>query len=52
MEMLMEAICSSETSVDFHLTVRRYIPEDASIEVMYDGAGDVDGGDMLLRNVD
>jgi hypothetical protein len=24
----MEAICSSETSVDFRLTMRRYIPED------------------------
>jgi hypothetical protein len=47
----MEAICSSETSIDFYLTALRYIPEDASIELMYDKDGDVDGGDMFLRNV-
>jgi hypothetical protein len=27
----MEATCSSETSVDFELTTRRYIPEDGTI---------------------
>jgi hypothetical protein len=27
----MEAISSSETSVDFHRTARRYIPEDRDI---------------------
>jgi hypothetical protein len=27
----MEAICSSETSVDFQRTTRRYIPEDSSL---------------------
>jgi hypothetical protein len=27
----MGAICSSETSVDFHLTTWRYIPEDNSL---------------------
>jgi hypothetical protein len=27
----MEAICSSETSVDFQRTTRRYIPEDSNI---------------------
>jgi hypothetical protein len=26
----MEAICSSETSVDFQRTTRRYIPEDSA----------------------
>jgi hypothetical protein len=28
----MEAICSSETSVDFQLTARSYIPEDNSLQ--------------------
>jgi hypothetical protein len=27
----MEAICSSETSVDFQRTTRRYIPEDSTL---------------------
>jgi hypothetical protein len=27
----MEAICSSETSVDTHRTTRRYIPEDGTL---------------------
>jgi hypothetical protein len=27
----MDAICISETSVDFYLTTRRYIPEDKSL---------------------
>jgi hypothetical protein len=27
----MDAICSSETSVDFHRTTRRYIPEDSTL---------------------
>jgi hypothetical protein len=27
----MEAICSSETSVDFQLTTRRYIPDDIAL---------------------
>jgi hypothetical protein len=31
LEKLMEAICSSETSVDFQQTTRRYIPEDSTI---------------------
>jgi hypothetical protein len=28
----MEAICSSETSIDFELTTRCYIPEDKAID--------------------
>jgi hypothetical protein len=28
--LMMEVTCSSETSVDFQLTTRRYIPEDSS----------------------
>jgi hypothetical protein len=28
----MDAICSSETSVDFHLTTQRYIPEDVILD--------------------
>jgi hypothetical protein len=28
----MEAICSSETSVDFQRTTRRYIPEDSTLQ--------------------
>jgi hypothetical protein len=31
----MEAICSSETSVDFQRTTRRYIPEDRTLHVTY-----------------
>jgi hypothetical protein len=27
----MESICSSETSIDFRLTIRRYIPEDRTL---------------------
>jgi hypothetical protein len=29
----MEAACSSETSVDFHRTRRRYVPEDRALHV-------------------
>jgi hypothetical protein len=29
----MEAICSSETSIDFQRTARRYIPEDSTLRV-------------------
>jgi hypothetical protein len=29
----MEAICSSESSVDFHWTIRRYIPEDRTLHI-------------------
>jgi hypothetical protein len=29
----MEAICSSETSVDFQRTTRRYIPEDSTLQL-------------------
>jgi hypothetical protein len=28
----MEEICSSETSVDFQRTTRRYIPEDSTLD--------------------
>jgi hypothetical protein len=31
----MEAICSSETSVDFQRTTRRYIPEDSTLQIFY-----------------
>jgi hypothetical protein len=31
--MKMEAICSSETSVDFQRTTRRYIPEDSTLHI-------------------
>jgi hypothetical protein len=27
----MQAVCSSETSVDFQLTTQRYIPEDSTL---------------------
>jgi hypothetical protein len=30
----MEAICSSETSVDFQRTTRHYIPEDSTLQDM------------------
>jgi hypothetical protein len=30
-----EAICSSETSVDFQRTTRRYIPEDSALQDLY-----------------
>jgi hypothetical protein len=31
----MEAICSSETSVDFQLATRRYIPEDSVFNIQW-----------------
>jgi hypothetical protein len=31
----MEGTCSSETSVDFHRTTRRYIPEDRTLHSLY-----------------
>jgi hypothetical protein len=31
----MEAICSSETSVDFQRTTRRYIPDDSTIRLLF-----------------
>jgi hypothetical protein len=31
----MEATCSSETSIDFQCTTRRYIPEDRTIELQF-----------------
>jgi hypothetical protein len=29
----VEAICSSETSYDFQRTIRRYIPEDGTLQI-------------------
>jgi hypothetical protein len=34
----MEAICSSGTSIDFQLTVRRYIPEDRTLQFFFHSA--------------
>jgi hypothetical protein len=31
----MEAICSSETSVDIQRTTRRYIPKDGTLQILY-----------------
>jgi hypothetical protein len=31
----MEAICSSETSVDFQRTTRRYIPQDSTLKLQW-----------------
>jgi hypothetical protein len=31
----MEAMCSSEMSVDFQQTVRRYAPEDSTLHVIF-----------------
>jgi hypothetical protein len=31
----MEAICSSETSVDFQGTAQRYVPEDSTLFNLY-----------------
>jgi hypothetical protein len=31
----MKGICSSETSVDFQRTTRRYIPEDGTLQLSY-----------------
>jgi hypothetical protein len=50
----MEAICSSKTSVDFHRTTRRYIPEDiVTFLVTVDGVLDwqLDLLDQLLQHV-
>jgi hypothetical protein len=30
----MEAVCSTETSVDFQRTTRRYIPEDRTLNII------------------
>jgi hypothetical protein len=44
--MMMEAVCTSETSVNFKVTKRRYIPDDSKlqynlfiIEVSFSGEG-------------
>jgi hypothetical protein len=52
----MEAICSSETSVDTQRTTLRYIPEDGTLQAatgfllcLFFHPKDI--GDMLVRNV-
>jgi hypothetical protein len=40
----MEAIRSSETSVDFQRTALRYIPEDSTLQYMYTMTALVDKG--------
>jgi hypothetical protein len=37
----MEATCSSETSVDFQRTARRYIPEDKTLKWRWELIGDI-----------
>jgi hypothetical protein len=31
--LMMEAVCASETSVNFNVTTRRYIPEDPKLQL-------------------
>jgi hypothetical protein len=43
---MMEAICSSETSVDFYWTTRRYIPEDSK----YSSKVNICRGSVAIHN--
>jgi hypothetical protein len=33
--LMMEAVCTSETSVNFDVTTRRYSPEDSKLQVYF-----------------
>jgi hypothetical protein len=42
----MEAICSSETSIEFEQITRRYIPEDNNVEIV--GSNPTQGMDVCV----
>jgi hypothetical protein len=41
---MMEAVCSHETSVDFHLTTQRFIPEDTTLRTYFSSSFKLQGG--------
>jgi hypothetical protein len=45
----IEAICSSERSVDFQRTARRYIPEDRTLRILRSEVFVSGSGNCLLR---
>jgi hypothetical protein len=48
----MEAIFSSETSVNFHLTTRRYIPEDHTLQPLQEADSSAVSGQRVVVEFD